>query len=583
MAVTAGITTPSTVQVGNVIANPAGTPGTAGKSVELLGQWATSTLYKYRELVYNNGATYACKSAHKSASLTEPGVGANWTNVWESFASSAINDSSSGTGITYSSSKILSLLTQKADAIHNQAASTINTGTFADALVAESNVTQHVGAIDHNSLSNYDADEHRKIDDSSNGLTDLWSATKIQSYADTKAPLTHTHGVADINTGTFADALISQTAVTQHNAALDHGSMAGLGDNDHSVYPTNSIVSTLFTSPGADFGVPAQNTITGENDGQGLLKLHRSSNGTTLPTNTNVEMFPLYEGVTLIGGWIDSNGGRIGSGNHNVTAPDGSFFLFDGPIVVGPNGFLMVEDAGEVRWYERYASGDYYIGEKAPENLSSSFTYTKPVPLANADANEGAALHFVATGSERGKQEWRTNRGTAFPTTDLHEGRKFLRTDLGEEFTYHDGTAFGSPAVPIWIGSNPIPLIWGDNLKTNITGTYDLDLPGNANPGSATTGYYIPFDFIVQNGYATAGSSLAGDVRVRVGTGGTGKQGEWSMSSGKGGIVGSGMSEWVKFDACTGTDRVNCQIDYDSGANIQDPLANFVAVRFFTA
>lgn len=496
MAISAGISTPSTVQVGNVVANPAGTPGTAGKSLEVLGQWTTSTVYKYRELVYNNGASYVCKSAHAAASVTEPGVGANWTNVWEPFADTTINDSSSGTGTTYSSSKILTLLTQKADSIHNQAASTINTGTFADALISESSVTQHVGAIDHDSLLNYDVAQHREIDDGTNGLTNLWSASKIESYADTKAPLVHTHSVNDINTGTFADALISQTAVTQHNAALDHGTMSGLGDNDHSAYPTNSVVSTLFTSPGADFGVPAQNTITGENDGQGLLKLTRSSTGTTLPTNTNVEMFTLYEGVTLLGGWIDSNGGRIGSGNHNVTTPDGSFFLFDGPVAIGPNGFLMVEDAGEVRWYERYASGDYYIAEKAPENLTSSFTYTKPVPLANDSDNEGATLHFVATGSNRGQQEWRTNRGSAFPTEDLHDGYRFYRTDLLEWFTYNDGTVLGSPVTPFWIGDKTYPIhaskdgAWA--AGGNLFGPDGVDMGG----GSAD-GIYMPFDMIL--------------------------------------------------------------------------------------
>ena len=39
-----------------------------------------------------------------------------------------------------------------------------------------------------------------------------------------------------ILTGTFADARIAQSNVTQHQASIDHGSIAGLGDDDHPQY-----------------------------------------------------------------------------------------------------------------------------------------------------------------------------------------------------------------------------------------------------------------------------------------------------------------------------------------------------------
>lgn len=47
-----------------------------------------------------------------------------------------------------------------AAATHNHAASDINSGTLADARVAESNVTQHEAAIDHDALTNFVANEH---------------------------------------------------------------------------------------------------------------------------------------------------------------------------------------------------------------------------------------------------------------------------------------------------------------------------------------------------------------------------------------------------------------------------------------
>jgi len=53
--------------------------------------------------------------------------------------------------------------------------------TFSTGLTRTTNtVTVNDSEIDHNSLDNYDVEEHRKIDDLADGLTDLWSASKIK-------------------------------------------------------------------------------------------------------------------------------------------------------------------------------------------------------------------------------------------------------------------------------------------------------------------------------------------------------------------------------------------------------------------
>jgi hypothetical protein len=70
------------------------------------------------------------------------------------------------------------------------------------------------GNIDHNSLSNYSADQHRTIDDSATGVTDLWSADKINSQLGGKAASVHTHSAADVNSGTFPTARIADDAIT---------------------------------------------------------------------------------------------------------------------------------------------------------------------------------------------------------------------------------------------------------------------------------------------------------------------------------------------------------------------------------
>lgn len=136
---------------------------------------------------------------------------------------------------------------------HTHAASDITSGTLADARVAESNVTQHEAALSitesqisdlshededaiHVSLSDeiapitgkstpVDADVFL-IEDSaaSNAKKSLsWANLKatLKTYFDTLyAAVSHAHATSDITSGTFADARIAQSNVTQHQAAL---------------------------------------------------------------------------------------------------------------------------------------------------------------------------------------------------------------------------------------------------------------------------------------------------------------------------------------------------------------------------
>ena len=62
-----------------------------------------------------------------------------------------------------------------------QDASTIGAGQFDDARIATSNVTQHQGSVDHNSLLNYDINQHRVINDAAASTTSLFSSSEIES------------------------------------------------------------------------------------------------------------------------------------------------------------------------------------------------------------------------------------------------------------------------------------------------------------------------------------------------------------------------------------------------------------------
>lgn len=144
----------------------------------------------------------------------------------------------------YTESEANTLLAGKADASHTHSAAAVTSGTFADARIAQSNVTQHQGAIAHQSISGSgtnthaqidshiaDAARHRVINDAGSGIADLWSASKISGELTLKADIGHAHAAEDITSGTFANARISQGSVTQHQDALAIAStqVAGLG------------------------------------------------------------------------------------------------------------------------------------------------------------------------------------------------------------------------------------------------------------------------------------------------------------------------------------------------------------------
>lgn len=127
--------------------------------------------------------------------------------------------------------------TDVAAASHNHAAGDIDSGTFADARIAQSNVTQHEASLtitesQISDLGNY------LLNITGESLSDLSDVT-ITSIASGEvlrwdgekwinntlgeagiAATGHSHAAGDVTSGTFADARIAQSSVTQHEAAL---------------------------------------------------------------------------------------------------------------------------------------------------------------------------------------------------------------------------------------------------------------------------------------------------------------------------------------------------------------------------
>lgn len=557
----------STREVSSVVANPLGSPGSAGQSVNVRGQWQSGVSYLYRDIVYNNGSSYICKLTHTSGASTEPGVGASWQTVWDGFAASPINDGTVSSTATWSSDKISTELAGKADNSHEHSGDDLITGTIRDALIPASAVVQHTGEIDHNQLLNYSVEQHRVIDDGSVSNTALWSAAKIVEELANKSSLGHKHSPSDIISGLLDPSLIPQSGVTQHQGAIDHGSIGGRSDNDHTQYVINAIAGGMY--PGTAYGVPPQNTIQGGTAAHGLLSLKRNDSFGSLPI-AQIELFTLYSGTTLLGGWIDSNGRPIG-GTGNPTAPSGEYWFWDSLFVLGSDAQVWFQDQRAVRFYEAKANGTYYISLKSPANLAGLIDYTLP----SAPTEPGMGLSVGYGGGDTGSMYWESRAGSAFPTTNLYNGRVFYRTDLGESFVYDDGTAFGSPVVARWISTELDTFILSKDVSSAFTAVSTLNL-GDAAPSSATVGRYLETDYFLVGANVTASAEVTGDLRVYSGNA---QVATVPLVSSTTNSLPRDKSNWV---ALSSGDIVWADFNH-TGGTLVDPTAQIFLKRFIPA
>ena len=159
----------------------------------------------------------------------------------------------------------------------------------------EVNITINDGGIDHNSLANYAAGEHRTIDDGGTASTDLWSAEKITSELSGKqasdadlttiAGLDKTDGNFIVGTGAAWAAESGETVRTSLGLAIgsdvqayDAGlaDIAGLGNTDSHIIigdGSNWVCesgTTARTSLGVSIGSDVQAYDAGLDDISGL-------------------------------------------------------------------------------------------------------------------------------------------------------------------------------------------------------------------------------------------------------------------------------------------------------------------------
>ena len=235
---------------------------------------------------------------------------------------------------------------------HNHAASEITSGTLADARVAQSNVTQHEAAIDHDALTNFSAAEHRVIDDSSTTDTDkLWSAYNIVTHLAAKAPYntatSTTDGLMDNTDKVFLDKLAAQISIPSS------GTFAGfIGINDSSPQYRLDVDGTARFTSAVTFGGYTFPVFDGD-AGKALV-----TDGAGTLSFSNIA-------VANVTGLGDSATKDVGTGSTDVAAGDhthptgnngfvpaagtsGQFLAHDGTFATPPNTQLSNENVQDI-------------------------------------------------------------------------------------------------------------------------------------------------------------------------------------------------------------------------------------------
>lgn len=184
------------------------------------------------------------------------------------------------------------------------------------------------GVTDHTALSNIGTNTHSQIDthiantsnphsvdasDVSLGNVDNTSdlskpiSTLTQTALDGKASNSHTHGTSDVTSGTFTDARISESSVTQHrDALLELGvnTQTGtsytlvLGDSGDIVEMNNSSANTLTVPPNSSVAFPTGTTINVTQLGAGATTVVEGS-GVTIRTPETLILNKQYAVASL--------------------------------------------------------------------------------------------------------------------------------------------------------------------------------------------------------------------------------------------------------------------------------------------
>ena len=124
-----------------------------------------------------------------------------------------INDLAANTDELWSADKISTELAGKSDTTHNH---NHNLSDLTERSYSSLTDTPVI-PVTHSDLTDDEVEKHRVINDLSGGVTDLWSADKIQTELDGKSDSTHNHNLADLTEKSY----LSLTDKPSHSQITD--------------------------------------------------------------------------------------------------------------------------------------------------------------------------------------------------------------------------------------------------------------------------------------------------------------------------------------------------------------------------
>ena len=285
---------------------------------------------------------------------------------------------------------------------------------------------------DHNALTNYDAAEHRVIDDTSTTDTDkLWSAYNIVTQLAAKAPYntatSTADGLMDNTDKVFLDKLAAQISIPSS------GTFAGfIGINDSSPQYRLDVDGTARFTSAVTFGGYTFPVFDGD-VGKALVT---DGDGTLSFSNIAVA------NVTGLG---DSATKDVGAGSTNVAAGDHTHST-------GNNGFVPA--AGSSGQF--LAHNGAFAAVAATNVTGLGDAATRDVGIGSGEVAAGNHTHSAATTSAAG----------FLSTTDKTKLDSYPSTSgtHNDEFLRKDGTF---QSVPAAVSKKEITIEWGTDYSSN--------------------------------------------------------------------------------------------------------------------
>ena len=285
---------------------------------------------------------------------------------------------------------------------------------------------------DHNALTNYDAAEHRVIDDTNTTDTDkLWSAYNIVTHLAAKAPFntatSTADGLMDNTDKVFLDKLAAQISIPSS------GTFAGfIGINDTSPSYRLDVNGTARFTSAVTFGGYTFPVFDGDvgkalvTDGAGTLSF------------SNIA-------VANVTGLGDSATKDVGTGSTNVAAGNHTHST-------GNNGF--VPSAGSSGQF--LAHNGAFAAVAATNVTGLGDAATRDVGIGSGEVAAGNHTHSAATTSAAGfLSTTDKTKLDSYPSTNSTHNDEFLRKD---------GTF---QSVPAAVSKKEITIEWGTDYSSN--------------------------------------------------------------------------------------------------------------------